>query len=1107
MALMLFDLRSEEASSQYGPDAWLVAGRTMSIPSVAETVVRRELWRYLRGEVEGRSFLIAGHRGSGKTTAILRAVADVEEAILAPEAAAQQAAWTQRPLLVKLHGPSLFSGRLPEASVPKRASAAEGADKSDAVASGGSARRKAPLQDPVKASRDTAEDQTRAALVQIVTALYRALCTEVARRFRTHAGQPRADGGAPAATRSAERLELAARLRLELDKAPGPEALRGYYMRMGRLRQGVLWPDPVARGADQGAREIVAVATAAQAFQVCIGAITYEQVSKDTGERALRFEGRTDLNLKGVLDRLAGIAAGIAVGTAFKVTETGVAPSLAAGVAGGILTTLTLSWSSSRTAKRDESAEYRFIRDYSLATLDRDLPEVIRRLRDAGLAPVFVIDELDKLADVAPSLEQLLDRLKNLTTDYGFFCFLTNRSYYEDIWWRLQKSAYPKEFTYFSNLLFVGSGPAEVLAYLLRIVRQAPGSDLADAGTLQRDATGWMAFAFAVRHRTRLNTIALMRELSRAFDENRRMLTPPDRVTSVRGRLQVAVQIAIDLCFDGPNLSERTTSDPLFGQLAVDALYRISAAWEAGEAEVRLGPEDLATYLRSRSDSATRAAGSPADGTPVDAASAAEGLTREELARLSHSAIEVADLLTDFGKLQAAAQGYWTARRRQLLEGIEPPAFVEAGVSAFGQLLEALLPREADGILEATADKGRYVFRVDPYGVVMRGANEVARTEKVSRTPSDLLGTCEAILAAFGRLGVSIAGLVEAGCLPATVDEVALGQAIDRVRMAAEVDRLASDDVNRELPTLRNFVEVCVAFAPTLGWATLLAMLVSPGASSTEQGLRAVARHLPIMEIRPAKDPVALEGALRDRISDIPPGVAIPPPFDDEPASVAEWARAISAAVDENAPRPRGVRDEAAEWQRWRSRVLGALGKPSFGDPGKAAPQLVMDDLRQAAEGVWPGALFRYRIGEMSVLDWSSLALRAFPAARAKGYAPRRTSGRGQPKQQPPAWTLVAALAALGFDRSILEHARALAGDEGADLEGIVQAAQVHGPDRKGVLWVVRDVKRTLSLEAAPKESAGVLAVTVEELRRNHPLLRWLSDRGAFDVVTEDEVE
>ena len=45
--------------------------------SRAYRMLKRDLERYALGELRGRSYLISGHRGSGKTTLILKAIQEV----------------------------------------------------------------------------------------------------------------------------------------------------------------------------------------------------------------------------------------------------------------------------------------------------------------------------------------------------------------------------------------------------------------------------------------------------------------------------------------------------------------------------------------------------------------------------------------------------------------------------------------------------------------------------------------------------------------------------------------------------------------------------------------------------------------------------------------------------------------------------------------------------------------------------------------------------------------------------------------------------------------------------------------------------------------------
>ena len=49
-------------------------GRIAIASSQASRTLKQELRRYCDGEINGRSMLIAGHRGSGKTTTVLDAL-------------------------------------------------------------------------------------------------------------------------------------------------------------------------------------------------------------------------------------------------------------------------------------------------------------------------------------------------------------------------------------------------------------------------------------------------------------------------------------------------------------------------------------------------------------------------------------------------------------------------------------------------------------------------------------------------------------------------------------------------------------------------------------------------------------------------------------------------------------------------------------------------------------------------------------------------------------------------------------------------------------------------------------------------------------------------
>src|SRR5579872_3889021 len=63
--------------------------------------LKRLVKRYVMEEIAGRSYLISGHRGSGKTTLVKKIVDDVSQEIARERK-------PRRPLLVTLEGPMLL---------------------------------------------------------------------------------------------------------------------------------------------------------------------------------------------------------------------------------------------------------------------------------------------------------------------------------------------------------------------------------------------------------------------------------------------------------------------------------------------------------------------------------------------------------------------------------------------------------------------------------------------------------------------------------------------------------------------------------------------------------------------------------------------------------------------------------------------------------------------------------------------------------------------------------------------------------------------------------------------------------------------------------------
>jgi len=154
---------------------WPLPGSPHFARSRAYEIFLRELRRYTLEEIGGRSFLIAGHRGAGKTALVAQALRQLSTEML--QASIDPVTRTvsrrgrlQRPLIINLAAQSLVTPPAPPAKAkPKpQTKDGEGEDEDDAVGEQAKADEK-PL------------DEVGSALVHITIALYRALAREVAR--------------------------------------------------------------------------------------------------------------------------------------------------------------------------------------------------------------------------------------------------------------------------------------------------------------------------------------------------------------------------------------------------------------------------------------------------------------------------------------------------------------------------------------------------------------------------------------------------------------------------------------------------------------------------------------------------------------------------------------------------------------------------------------------------------------------------------------------------------------------------------------------------------------------------------------------------------------
>jgi len=394
--------------------------------------VRDQLRRYCRGEQDGVSILISGTRGMGKTTMAKLVV----QRLIAYDTGLI-------PLPLILHGPTLLRPDA-EADPPRRATGL-------------------PTRDEEKLAEELNKVRLkRWVLRSLIAALYQHVCMHIVEAWENAISQsgPRSRWRSRDRRRLTELQQLKAHLALKLDEAPNVSTLRKLWRRAGFLPDGVLChlypdcrrPENQRRSwlEDQGVREITALAACAQSYLTIIGA-PEETVSNVTASTATtRTEGREAAKSEGKQEKPArDKGKGDTVSEQVKMLTPPALATLATtaiGVAnpeknigwalGAGLFVYLLGLASSRfTMRRDQFAELRrrlvVTVDWSERRLERELPALLRRVKAAGLAPIFVLDELDKLEDEAETLHDFLDFSKHIVRDHAAFLFLSHRDYFE----------------------------------------------------------------------------------------------------------------------------------------------------------------------------------------------------------------------------------------------------------------------------------------------------------------------------------------------------------------------------------------------------------------------------------------------------------------------------------------------------------------------------------------------------------------------------------------------------------------------------------------------------------------------------------------------------
>jgi hypothetical protein len=690
------------------PDPFAKPVRSVSIRSDAMRVLVAELHRYCNQEVGGRSFLISGHRGAGKTTMVQHAFRQVF-------AEAEQGAVRLRPLYVQLHGPSLFpdfadgvtiATRGSSATVepprptapvaPPAATAVPGvvvAPAAVAPPTAGAAASSKDAAQPALAEESTSTRDARLALEQITLALHRAVSREFVDAV-WRAAVPRTRVGPVQGvarfmpvheTHHGARAELAAAFEHELHECPSPMRLRDFWVRLGVLQRGVLRrpareQESAAVASSQGMRELVALSGVCEAYRRVSGRL--DKSDSDVEDAAQRIEQAMSMDTTGkaVIPAIASMITGGLVGGGLALGHQSALEATIGGFVAAMGSSLVFKWSVSRSRGRAVKREYRFLFDTSMATLDRVLPVLLERLLAAGLAPVFVVDELDKVDHLSDRIFGMVRHLKKLVAESAFFCFLTDRSYFEEMRGRGARGAYPLEYSYFTHRLFVSYAPDNLHEYLGELLgepgRLPPGVTPDPALSGAPAATvppAYPLLRYMLLHRSEMHALELHRLLKSFRGEGGLVtLNTDDLPNTAAYRMDIGLQLGMEIVLDDKDLRDRIRDEPDFQRLAHDALLYPSRAWREGTMRIDFAAANqmhFGEYLVTRMNrsEATRAVERQAQSRARAHAgdrrgSAGDTVSRDDVTILWKKVQRLVDLLSDEGGLDVSFND-WNERR------------------------------------------------------------------------------------------------------------------------------------------------------------------------------------------------------------------------------------------------------------------------------------------------------------------------------------------------------------------------------------------------------------------------------------------------------------
>lgn len=542
-----------------GPRPWTDAGlafaldparRLSSRPvyyadSAARDQLARALTRYVRREVSGSSYMLAADRGTGKTTTFEWVVQT-----LYAECLAEGSPYLgHRPLLVRLYGPNLA----PVRDAPASAST----PTTSGSASAGPA---SPHPSALEHNRYPPVLQL---LRDMAVSLFESVLSEIERSLRLR--QQRSPG--PARPERADDLELFLQLRHEMRRGPTVADLVAYWERLGFGKQGAFSRE----AAHRGAAEVAVLQDLAEARLAVVSKVEDKRDSKASLEAELAIERKVQpgdlLKTSTAIVAGAAAAAGLAVEGNWILAGL-LGPIVTAGVGVG------LSFTNRFARRQSQQDERAYTLKADVESLIHRLPRLLQGLRQIGLHPVFVVDELDK---IDPELvTYLVHNLKTQVTEQSFFCFLADDESAAGID-HSDTSGKGLAYSLFWDRIYLFQTTPALHGYLQVFLAEQEAA----AGP-QREAVAVLRHILLLR--AEHHTLRLHRELDKALRDGLYARIDDDPAGFLQDpgiRLRLRFALATEWAM--AELAAEINHDPRRLQLAKEVLYRPWRSWRDNE--------------------------------------------------------------------------------------------------------------------------------------------------------------------------------------------------------------------------------------------------------------------------------------------------------------------------------------------------------------------------------------------------------------------------------------------------------------------------------------------------------------------------------------------